>query len=396
MTSEDRGYSLLIAVVVTGMTTYMLYPLLTVQLLKLGFSAADAGLILGVLSGVGPLCSSLCGTVTSKIGAKPVAVAGLALRACGLAVFATNATLPMYLLCSAAASLGSSSASLAVKTELMRRATSRRMVTLRSMAVNSGALVGPAIGAGLFALLGFRRLVLVSIALYALLALLMILLRFSPPEDEQANVASEDVSAGRDEREQGWKKLFSRDSAFPILLALTFIYWTVYAQWSLVVPIGSYAGFHTQTASNAIYMGNAVFILILQYPLLVHALGKVKDTTILLLGFASFVVAFGALLAPSGAPQIVAFAVAFSLSELLISPTLDLLTGRIRVAGSMLSRAYGWTGTFSGVASLVGSWLGGCLIDVCRGISGVPLFCLPLVACALLLIVLFKKKEPSL
>ncbi|MDF7664800.1 MFS transporter [Bifidobacterium sp. ESL0745] len=394
MTSEDRGYSLLLVVVVTGMTTYMLYPLLTVQLLKQGFDAANAGLILGVLSGVGPLCSSACGQVMSRTGAKPIAVAGLALRACGLAVFATDATLPVYLVCSAAASLGSSSASLAVKTELMRRATSRRMVTLRSMAVNSGALVGPAVGAGLFALLGFRRLVLISIALYAVLALLMTLLRFSPPEEE-SRTASKGSTVAQDLREQG-RKLFGRDSAFPILLVLTFIYWTVYAQWSLVVPIGSYAGFHTQTASNAVYMGNAVFILLLQYPLLVHALGKVKDTTILFLGFASFVCAFGVLLVPIGALQVVVFALSFSLSELLISPTLDLLTGKIRAASSMLGRAYGWTGTFSGIASLVGSWVGGWLIKVCHGIFGVPLLCLPLVACSLLLIVLFKKKEPSL
>ncbi|WEV46125.1 MFS transporter [Bifidobacterium sp. ESL0690] len=393
MTSEDRGYSLLLVVVVTGMTTYMLYPLLTVQLLKQGFDAADAGLILGVLSGVGPLCSSVCGQVMSRTGAKPIAVAGLALRACGLAVFATNATLPVYLLCSAAASLGSSSASLAVKTELMRRATSRRMVTLRSMAVNSGALVGPAVGAGLFALLGFRRLVFVSIALYAVLALLMTLLRFSPPEESRK--ASKGSSAAQDWREQS-RKLFGRASAFPILLVLTFIYWTVYAQWSLVVPIGSYAGFHTQTASNAVYMGNAVFILLLQYPLLVHALGKVKDTTILLLGFASFVCAFGVLLIPTSALQVVVFALSFSLSELLISPTLDLLTGKIRAVDSMLGCAYGWTGTFSGIASLVGSFVGGWLIKVCNGISGVPLLCLPLVACSLLLIMLFKKKEPSL
>ncbi|WEV66838.1 MFS transporter [Bifidobacterium sp. ESL0769] len=393
MTSEDRGYSLLLVVVVTGMTTYMLYPLLTVQLLKQGFNTADAGLILGVLSGVGPLCSSACGQVMSRTGAKPIAVAGLALRAGGLAVFATNATLPVYLVCSAAASLGSSSASLAVKTELLRRSTSRRMVTLRSMAVNSGALVGPAVGAGLFALLGFRRLVLISIALYAVLALLMILLRFSPPEGSRK--ASEDSSVAKDRREQS-RKLFGRDSAFPILLALTFIYWTVYAQWSLVVPIGSYAGFHTQTASNAVYMGNAVFILLLQYPLLMHALGNVKDTTILLLGFASFVCAFGVLLAPTSALQVVVFALSFSLSELLISPTLDLLTGKIRAAGSMLGRAYGWTGTFSGIASLVGSSVGGWLIKVCNGISGVPLLCLPLVACSLFLIVLFKKKKPSL
>lgn len=45
--------------------------------------------------------------------------------------------------------IGSSASALGIKTELLRLSASRKLITMRSMAINSGAIVGPARGCSL-------------------------------------------------------------------------------------------------------------------------------------------------------------------------------------------------------------------------------------------------------
>lgn len=58
---------------------------------------------------------------------------------------------------------------------------------------------------------------------------------------------------------------------------------------------------------------------------------------------------------------VVVFAMLFSVAELLVSPTLDEVTAQLRREGAGLTRAYGMTATFAGVASLTGASAGGAL-----------------------------------
>ena len=174
------------------------------------------------------------------------------------------------------------------------------------------------------------------------------------------------------------------------------MYWLVYSQWSLVVPLSASAGFGTEAGSNVIYIGNAVFILAVQYPLLVHALRDARDTSILLGGFLSFVPAFLLLALPSSLAVPIGFGLLFSLGELLTSPTLDVITGKVRQEGAGLTRAYGWTYAASGVSSIIGSAVGGMLIDWCGGVRGSIVLCLPAVAVAVIATVMLRKGRSAL
>lgn len=386
--NNQSAMPMLVSIVVCGMATFMVNPLLALELMRRGETAGQAGVVLGVLSGAGLMCSGIIGMINARFGSKPITVIGLVLRAAGMAVFLFDASTAAYVAFAAIASLGSAGANLGVKTELMRQSTDRRLVTMRSIAVNSGALIGPAAGAGLYLLLDFDAILVIVQAAYVLLAVALLFLPFQPPEDRTGRPVQPVRSDGG--RRQ------TRDYGFALILVLTMMYWLIYSQWSLVVPMSASAGFGTDAGSNAIYIGNAVLILAVQYPLLVHGLKHAQDTSILFGGFLSFVPAFVLLALPPSVAVPIGFGLLFSLGELLISPTLDVVTGKVRRSGNGLTRAYGWTSAASGISSIVGSSMGGTLIDWCGGVQGSMALCLPAACVAFVTIILLRERSESL
>ncbi|WP_072726803.1 MFS transporter [Bifidobacterium lemurum] len=245
------------SIVLSGIATFMINPFLALELMQKGQSAGQVGLILGVLSGFGLARSSIIGRINARFGSKPLSVLGMLMRAAGLLVFLFETNTVMYVCFAIIASLGSAAANLGVKTELMRQSTDRRLVVMRSIAVNAGALVGPAVGAILYLVLPFDDILLICISAYVLLAFGLLPLRFKPPEDLGGVSPSVQRSGTGHDR---------MEPAFVMVIMLTVMYWLIYSQWSLVVPLSAYAGFGVQTGANAIYIGNAVFILAVQYP----------------------------------------------------------------------------------------------------------------------------------
>jgi predicted MFS family arabinose efflux permease len=379
--------TLLAAIVVSGVTTFMFYPLITLELLDRGQSPGEVGIILGLLSGTGQIASTFIGRVNAEWGSRRLAVGGLILRSGGLAIFAIDASTAFYAAGAVIAGMGSSSTALAIKTELMRTSTSRRTITLRSIAVNIGALIGPSIGGAFFVATTFAAIVVAVVTSYVALALVLLTIRFHPPENAGLRPAATPKRSFR----QG-----DRDSSFLLLLACVFGYWAIYAQWALVVPVFASQGFGTPVASTWVYTGNAVLILLLQYLVLVKGLAGHRSTRILGLGFACFVASFAIITLPPSPAAVVVFATLFSISEMLISPTLDEITGRLRADGSGLTRAYGVTGTVGGVASLVGAPIGGMLIERLDGPGGVLWIGAPLALIGMIAALVLGRREASL
>lgn len=117
------------------------------------------------------------------------------------------------------ASLGASAAALGMKSELMRFSATRKHVTLRSMAINSGAILGPALGAGLYHIFDFNIILIISTIMYLVLALGLSLLRFSPPESKTVKPKADN----QPHNENTW-------SRFLAILIITGMYWFIYAQ----------------------------------------------------------------------------------------------------------------------------------------------------------------------
>lgn len=342
----------LVAIVISGITTFMFYPLITLELIDRGVGAGATGLILGLLSGTGQILSGLIGAVNARLGSKTLAIGGLALRSVGLLVFAFDSSILLYAVGAVVASLGSSSTALALKTELMRASSDRRTITMRSIAVNLGALVGPSIGGVVFVVASFSVIVLSVVTSYVLLGLGLLFVKFKPPEESSQDAKTRIRS---DERRL--------DRLFFVLIGCTLAYWGIYSQWPLVVPLYAESGFGTPLGSSWVYTGNAILILVLQYPLLVKLLKPVRSSYVLAIGFLLFVGSFLVLPIPARPATVILFATFFSLAELLVSPTLDEVTAQLRREGTGLTRAYGTTATAAGVSSLIGASAGGALIE---------------------------------
>lgn len=387
---ESSGYkaerftpiALLLAILVSGISTFMIYPLLTLQLLEYGLDFGKIGLILGVLSGTGRLASVVLGAINNKVGSKLTTCLGLVLRTVGISVFLFQTEIGIYLVFSALASLGSSATALGIKSELMRFSATRKYITLRSMAINSGAIIGPALGAGLYYVLNFNVILLVSVVAYLVLAITLSFLKFSPPESKAIDTQQDsDCNAGNSRRN------------FLAILSIAGLYWVVYSQWSIVVPVQAVSVFGSKEASNGIYIANAVIVLLFQYPLLVVLLKSVKDKTILLLGFTCFLPAFLTLFFNPGMFQVMIFCIAFSLGELFVSPTIDSQTAKLAPRSIGITRAYGIQDTVTGLCSIGGSAVGGILIAHFENIMGASFLCLPAALAAIVLSLLIKNVE---
>lgn len=378
--SETTPYFLLVAIVLSGISTFMLFPLLLFRLLEVGMTVAEVGLVLGFLSGTGRLLSFALGAANNFLGSKIVVCVGLICRIVGISVFAFDTNLAVYLACAAFASVGASGAALGIKTELMRVAATRKLITLRSMAINSGAIVGPALGAGLYHFFSFRIILGISMLIYVLLLIVMVFLHFAPPEAASTNSIEEPKGASK-----------YRD--YVLISVVAALYWAIYSQWSLVIPLIAEQAFGEEEFSNVLYICNALIVLALQYPLLVVLLKPITDRAILVVGFSVFLGAFACLFPHPSSVIALLFCAIFSVGELLVSPTLDSQTAQLAPATLGLTRAYGFQDTFSGLFAIGGASLGGWLIEQHQGVVGSAYLGIPAAVLAVAMVALVRNKK---
>lgn len=373
--SKLTPYILLVAIMISGISTFMIYPLLVFRMLDIGFNVGEIGLILGVLSGTGRLCSFIIGSANNRFGAKFTVCLGILLRVIGISIFAFKSPLYLYVGFAALASIGSSATALGIKAELLRLSAERKIITMRSMAINSGAIIGPALGAALYHLLSFQVILYLSIGAYLLMACILAVTHFSEPEA---------VTLARNSETKKLNNYFG----FVCITLIASAYWAIYSQWSIIVPLISEQALGYKEASNLVYMANAVIVLVLQYPLVVIALKSVRDSTILLLGFSIFFATFWTLFPNPSFVTVALFCVGFSIAELLISPTLDSQTAKVAPAGLGLTKSYGLQDTITGIFSIGGSSLGGWAIEHFNSLSASAVLCLPISVIAICLILL--------
>ncbi|MYT23936.1 MFS transporter, partial [Streptomyces sp. SID7760] len=147
---------LLIAVLFTGLTTFMFLPLLAIELTAQGIPAGRTGFLVGLLAFSGQAFSLLTGLLVDRFGAHRVMAAGFLLRVLGyvlLGLGGAGAAAPLVAGI-VAVGIGGSLLGLSTKTLLVSQegADPRTMLALRSTFVNVGVVAGPALGAAVYPL----------------------------------------------------------------------------------------------------------------------------------------------------------------------------------------------------------------------------------------------------
>lgn len=331
--------------------SYLFLPLMVLELLARGLSKAQAGSIAGVMLGTGSLCAVILGQLGARLGGKWLAVCGALLRAAGLTVFLFSPPYALYLLGAAATSLGANATILGMKSELLRHSHSRRMITLRLLAANTGALLGPAIGGLLILVMPFAHLIAITIGIYGALTLLLCFFPFKPAESK----------TGNHHRTSLVQTLREIDRPFAALLASVFAFSLVMAHWSLTLPVFASAAFGHQAAAAWMIALNGLLIICLQYLALTRWLAHLPTARIIRDGFLLFALAFVFLFFPPGIAGVVLFTVLLTAGEILVMPSLDEITTTLRADN--ITRALGLCGTVGGLGILVGASLGGWIME---------------------------------
>ncbi|ROQ99352.1 putative MFS family arabinose efflux permease [Streptomyces sp. 2132.2] len=359
---------LLIAVLFTGLTTFMFLPLLAIELTAQGIPAGRTGFLVGLLAFSGQAFSLLTGLLVDRFGARRVMAAGFLLRVLGYVLLGLGgAGAPAPLVAGiAAVGVGGSLLGLSTKTLLVSQegADPRTMLALRSTFVNVGVVAGPALGAAVYPL-GFGWILAACVLSHLVLGTCLVLRRSvtasrSRPAAGRAPAPAADGAPAAPWTLRQWLPL----------CGLGVAYWAIYSQLNVLLPITANEMTGSAAAISVVFTANGLLVVLFQYTLLRHVFRRATARTLLVLGFLAFACAYATLIPLAGWYSLLAFVVPVTLAEMLIGPSLD----EQAVSAAATRRTGLALGTMSAagaLGSLFGSSAGGYLLQSARGGSEV-------------------------
>ncbi|MGW6406542.1 MFS transporter [Streptomyces vinaceus] len=359
---------LLVAVLFTGLTTFMFLPLLAIELTAQGIPAGRTGFLVGLLAFSGQAFSLLTGLLVDRFGAHRVMAAGFLLRILGYVLLGLGgAGAPAPLVAGiAAVGVGGSLLGLSTKTLLVSQegADPRTMLALRSTFVNVGVVAGPALGAAVYPL-GFGWILAACVLSHLVLGTRLVLRRSvtasrSRPAAGRAPAPAADGAPAAPWTLRQWLPL----------CGLGVAYWAIYSQLNVLLPITANEMTGSAAAISVVFTANGLLVVLFQYTLLRHVFRRATARTLLVLGFLAFACAYATLIPLAGWYSLLAFVVPVTLAEMLIGPSLD----EQAVSAAATRRTGLALGTMSAagaLGSLFGSSAGGYLLQSARGGSEV-------------------------
>ncbi|MGW0896699.1 MFS transporter [Streptomyces goshikiensis] len=385
---------LLVAVLLTGLTTFMFLPLLAIELTAQGIPAGRTGFLVGLLAFSSQAFSLLSGLLVDRLGPRRVMAAGFLLRIAGYVLLGLGgAGRPAPLVAGiVAVGVGGSMLGLSTKTLLVSQEGSdpRTMLALRSTFVNIGVVVGPALGALVYPL-GFRYILAACVLSHLVLGIGLVsgrtaasvpgrtapaaAAKATAPDAAAPDAAAPPAAAGGPGDVTRWTLL----RHWAPLAALGVAYWAIYSQLNVLLPIAANELTGSTAAISVVFTANGLLVVLFQYTLLSRVLRRATARTLLALGFLAFACAYAVLIPLAGWYSLLAFVLPVTLAEMLIGPSLD----EQAVSAAALRRTGLALGTMSAagaLGSLLGSSLGGRLLQASRGDSRVWVL---LVGCSL-------------
>jgi len=357
--------TLLLAVLLTGVTTFMFLPLLAIELIAQGLRPGVVGLLVGLLAFSSQGFSLLTGFLVDRFGPRAVTAMGFTLRIAGYVLLGLGgADRPAPLVAGiVGVGIGGSLLGLAIKTQLVAvgDVAPRTMLALRSTFVNIGVIAGPALGAVVYPL-GFRYILAACVLSHLVIGAQ--LLRRSHEAAPRRTLAGTAVPYNKEQGAVVWNRW-----RWAVLIVLSMFYWVVYSQLTTVVPIVATTMTGSTAAISAVFVINGLTVVAFQYALLRHLLHRTASRTLLVVGFLAFACAYAALLPQAGWASLLVFVLPLALAEMLISPSLD----EQAVQATSLRRtglALGAMSAAGAVGSLLGSSGGGLLLEALQGGSG--------------------------
>jgi MFS family permease len=335
----------------------MAFPFLALYLTQdLGFSATEAGLVLGFYGSVALLVGPLAGRLSDRLGPVPVMEASLALSGGVLLLFPLARGWPSILAMTAlfAATLETfRPASLSTISGMVPPESRKQAYALIRLAINLGMSIGPTLG-GFLAQRSFPAVFLVdgltSIAAAGLLLLspfhsLRLELRGSPAPPPGLPWA---------------RRLFGeawRDRRFAFFLLASIPVGLVFFQHASTLPLYMVRDLGLDSVSFGLVMTvNTTLILLFELPLN-SATSRWGHRLTLAAGSALFAIGFGAVALAGGAWGIAATVAIWTVGEMILFPGMSAYVGDLAPEARRGEYMGLWTMSFS-LSFMLGPWLG--------------------------------------
>ncbi|WP_308282568.1 MDR family MFS transporter [Pseudonocardia nigra] len=346
---------------------YMVLPYLAAHLVDdLGLAGGVVGLVLGLRTFSQQGLFVVGGTLADRFGAKPVILAGCALRVLGFVLLGAAGSLTGVIAGALLTGFAAALFSPAVESSLAREAGERRheggptraeVFAMFAVSGQVGSVVGPLLGT-LLLLADFRLACLVAAAAFVVIGLAHV--RWLPRRP--APHAGEPVLAG-------WAEVL-RNRRFLAFAAGYSGYLLCYNQLYLALPVELGRATGEQTALGWLFALASVMVIVGQLPVTRWARQRAAGTAIVLgfglMALAFLLVATAVLLpTPPGVFALwsaVGFVVLLTAAEMITQPIAQDLVPRL--AGERrLGAHFGVLSSAGGLAVLVGSTATGALLD---------------------------------
>ncbi len=348
---------------VLSICSFMIVPLLALYLATgLGVPAGRVGVVLAVMAVANQGLQLFVGVVSDRLGSRAVFSLGILAASLGYLGFALAPPFALQLVCAFTLGLGRATVSLVGKVLLTQEAGERRAsaLTLRSIAVNAGAAVGPIIGGLLFGRFGAVLATVVVVHAVFWLVLIRTIPRHAPAPRERPRL-----------RAQFAALLGNRG-----LLALAIVsvgFWYLYTQVTFTVPLYADDRFALGGKVGLLFAVNAVLAVALQYWVVAWFGRHGDEWRTLAIGSALVGAAFLTLPVVPSAWSLLVFIVIFSLGEIIVVPTVDILTANL-AAESAIGGSFGLASLGWAAGGVLGSLLGGAGYEAASRGGGVGWF----------------------
>lgn len=343
---------ILFGLLMTNTGSFMVLPFLSLYLSRIHVSAA----MIGVVLMINVICQRgltfIGGLLNDVFGRRKLLIIGLSIRTCGYLMYCFAGHITLIMLASAFIGLGGALFAPGLMASIAGMAGDLKpeVFALRNTAVNLGSAIGPILGGLLYT----YSVVWVFLLTACVHLIFLVILWFAGPKDIIA------------EKRPQLSFLFGstvRHRVMIILVVLNTFFWFAYSQFNLTVPLYLGSRFHAGSLSGILFTINGLFVILFQYAVAKTIYRKFSGRQILSLGFLLMAIAFFII---GGIPCLIAvfiFVIFFSLSEVVVFPTIDNLVSEW-ASKEMLASCYGFVDIGWAMGATFGNLLGGIIFGV--------------------------------
>ncbi|WP_100488342.1 MFS transporter [Sporolactobacillus pectinivorans] len=352
---------ILFGLLLTNTGSFMILPFLSLYLSNLNLSTAMIGFVLMVNVICQRGLTFFGGMLNDQFGERKLLIIGLSVRLTGYILYSFAGHLSLIFVASAFVGLGGALFAPGLMATIAKLAGDLKpeVFALRNAVINVGSSLGPILGGVLYQYSVFWVFMLTSMAHFIFLLFII----FSGPRD---------INAKRRVPVIGLFRSVIQNRAILILTLMNTIFWFVYSQFNLAIPLYMKDVFREPSLIGLLFTINGLFVILLQFAIAQMIFRRSASRTALLYGFFFMSSAYFVLGLFPYLPFIFLFVLLCSTSEVLVFPTIDNLVSELANA-DFLSTYYGFVDMGWAVGATLGNLLGGIFFGFAQANHLLPL-----------------------